>query len=118
MLHNLKYLEASGCIRIKDDGLCELIKNNLSLEILNLEGCEFITDKLLVVAMDAVKDRINDSVLKISTLNSGLKGRDFINISTSLKVVKSFKRIRGIRKVGFQDIFFSEGEDTYQVIEY
>ncbi|XP_033231231.1 F-box/LRR-repeat protein 4-like isoform X2 [Belonocnema kinseyi] len=115
-LHNLKYLEAGGCTRLKDDGLCELLETNLRLEVLHLEGSLSITDKLLTVATNATKERRSGAVLKISTSNTAMKRRE--SVSPFLSIVKSIRRVRGGRRVGFQDVFFLEGEDTYQVHEY
>ena len=115
-LRNLKYMEAGGCVRLRDEGLCQLLQNNFRLEVLHLEGSELLTDKLLTEATNATKERENGVVLKISTFDTAMKGRE--SISPFLRVVKSIRRTRGGRRVGFQDVFFLEDEDTYQVHEY
>lgn len=61
----LKTLQCRGCPALKDKGISALIEMAQNLELLDLSGCNNITNELLEVAVESTKHRTNNVVLKV-----------------------------------------------------
>lgn len=105
-MDSLKYLELCTCPLLKDNSLCELIKNCENLEILLLERCLLVTNVLLDAAEKATKERKNNVSLYLTTFNTGMRVDNFKNTSPLLKIFKNVKRVKGAES--FTDSFFPD----------
>ncbi|XP_046422453.1 F-box/LRR-repeat protein fbxl-1-like isoform X1 [Neodiprion fabricii] len=86
-MHQLKHLECRGCPRLTDSGTSALIQVCPQLELLDLSGCDCITNSTLEVAVKATKVRTNNSILKIIVGGTGTNLDELIEISPLLQIV-------------------------------
>ena len=74
-LSNLKELHCSVCEELQNDGLTSLLRCATNLEHLDIRGCSKITNVTVNVAIEEIKKRKNNVILKI------IISRRFININ-------------------------------------
>ncbi|XP_068991608.1 F-box/LRR-repeat protein 20 isoform X2 [Neodiprion pinetum] len=86
-MQQLKHLECRGCPRLTDSGTSALIQVCPQLELLDLSGCDCITNSTLEVAVKATKVRTNNSILKIIVGGTGTNLDELIEISPLLQIV-------------------------------
>ena len=90
-IESLKFLDCRHCDILESDNICELIEMSPHLQILDLEGCYLISNKVLEVASKVTKQRDNNVILQISTRKTSIKINQFKNVSTNLSLANSFK---------------------------
>ncbi|XP_046742693.1 F-box protein SKIP2-like isoform X2 [Diprion similis] len=87
LMHQLKHLECQGCPHLTDFGTSALIQVCPQLELLDLSGCNCITNSTLEVAVKATKVRTNNSILKIIVGGTGTNLDELTEISPLLQII-------------------------------
>lgn len=86
-MHQLKSLQCRGCPNLTDFGTSALIQLCPQLELLDLSGCDWVTNATLEVAIKATKVRNNNTILKIIVGGTGAALDQLTEISPLLQIV-------------------------------
>lgn len=87
VMPNLRILECRGCPRIKNAGLCVLLEESVDLELLDLSGCNQISNKLIDVAIVSTSYRTNNVFLKIFVGGTTVNTKTINKVSPLLHVL-------------------------------
>ena len=69
---NLKELDCRGCENLSDDNLIRFLRCANNLQLLNLEGCNKITNSVIEFAIEITVNQKNNLILEIDVSQSGV----------------------------------------------
>ncbi|OXU27874.1 hypothetical protein TSAR_002554 [Trichomalopsis sarcophagae] len=84
---NLRTMECRGCPNLKDQGLSTLIEESQHIELLDLSGCNHISNELIEVAIKSTKNRTNNVILKMFVGDTSVQHSKITKVSPLLQVL-------------------------------
>ena len=84
---SLKKLECRGCLEISDEPLSELFQESHSLHLLDLSGCELITNDFIKAAIAATENRTNNVICEIYVGGTSVELEEIQEKSLFLKLL-------------------------------
>ncbi|XP_043464709.1 F-box/LRR-repeat protein 2-like [Leptopilina heterotoma] len=115
-LQSLRILECRGCPDIKDMGLCTLAFMATKLELLDISGCNCVTNNWIDCAIRYTESRTNGIILKVFIGSSGIDVGSVKEVSPFLQLINVDLCIKHLRP-DFDHYFFPE-ENDYDDSDY
>lgn len=84
---NLRTLVCRGCPSLHNTGLCTLVEESKNIELLDLSGCNLVSNDLIEVAIKVTLARTNNLVLKMYVGDTNVKLSEIAVISPFLNVL-------------------------------
>ena len=84
---SLKSLQCRGCPGIEDKGLCTLVLMAPQLELLDISGCNCVTNSWVSIAAKSTENRTNGIILKVYVGGSAIEVNKIKEISPFLQIV-------------------------------
>ncbi|KAJ8672652.1 hypothetical protein QAD02_003911 [Eretmocerus hayati] len=84
---NLRTMHCRGCPNLKNEGLCNLIEESHQIELLDLSGCNEVSNELIEAAINATTNRTNNVVLRMYIGDTKVKVNEITRVSPFLQVV-------------------------------
>lgn len=111
-LLSLKSLQCRGCPEIKDMGLCNLVFMATQLELLDISGCNSVTNNWINLAIKCTENRTNGIILKVYVGGSGIDVCKIKEISPFLQIINVDLCTKHMRP-DFDHHFFPEESLSY-----
>ncbi|XP_058794527.1 putative RNA-binding protein EEED8.10 isoform X1 [Phymastichus coffea] len=84
---NLRTLVCRGCPSLQNTGLCTLIEESKNVELLDISGCDLVSNDFIEAAIKVTLKRTNNILLKIYAGNTNVKFSEISAISPFLSVL-------------------------------
>lgn len=84
---NLRTMQCRGCPSLKDQGLSTLVEESQHIELLDLSGCNHVSNELIEVAIKSTINRTNNVILKMYVGDTSVQFTKITKVSPFLQVL-------------------------------